>query len=219
MKAFSEPYPIIVPSASCAGMLKHQYAKLLNQSEWVENFSSRVWELSDFIAQNALKPWRALFHQQATEQKINKKRFSQLFNQSQARFSSLVSDEVIQHWASDDDHQLSIAIHHSCAALREMQVSQAVVTLLKTVPNIKLLQHQYSSECCGFGGTFAVKHPEISIMMAQDKCQHLADVQPDIIISQDNGCLMNIHGSWQHQPVLFRPVSSFLLDLALLMKP
>jgi L-lactate dehydrogenase complex protein LldE len=61
------------------------------------------------------------------------------------------------------------------------------------------VEQKRKAECCGFGGTFAVKHPEISAAMVEDKVKAINDTGADILISGDCGCLMNISGHIQYR--------------------
>lgn len=93
----------------------------------------------------------------------------------------------------------SIALHTSCAARREMGVHETSKKLLQQLQKVNLVEQAYESECCGFGGTFAVKHADISTAMVKDKCQHLVASGVKRYVSADWGCMMNINGALEHQ--------------------
>ncbi|GBU09307.1 cysteine-rich LutA family protein [Gammaproteobacteria bacterium] len=108
-----------------------------------------------------------------------------------------------------------VAIHTSCTARREMNVHESSWALIARLENVSHVMHDHESECCGFGGVFALKHPEISGAMVTDKVLALKDTHATEIISADGGCLMNISGKiakdYQEMP---RPrhLASFLLE-------
>ncbi|MGH7006372.1 MAG: (Fe-S)-binding protein [Alphaproteobacteria bacterium] len=86
------------------------------------------------------------------------------------------------------------AYHDSCSSLREMGVRTQPRALLSTVPGLGLRELPGRDVCCGFGGTFCVKYPEISNHMVADKCREIAESGADTVLSGDMGCLMNIAG-------------------------
>jgi len=86
------------------------------------------------------------------------------------------------------------AYHDSCSSLREMGVRAQPRALLAKVPGLALRELPGSEVCCGFGGTFCVKYPEISNHMVADKCREIAESGADTVLSGDMGCLMNIAG-------------------------
>jgi len=106
-----------------------------------------------------------------------------------------------------------VALHTSCAARREMGVHITGNQLLAQLDNVELKLHDYESECCGFGGTFAVKHADISAAMVADKTKHLLATNVVKYISADHGCMMNIDGSLDYQEESLRGqhIASYLL--------
>ncbi|HEY3778630.1 MAG TPA: (Fe-S)-binding protein [Rhizomicrobium sp.] len=87
-----------------------------------------------------------------------------------------------------------VCYHHSCSALRELGVVREPRQLLASIEGIELREPKDREVCCGFGGLFSVKYPEISERMADDK---LADVQAtgaEILSSADLGCLLHLAG-------------------------
>lgn len=92
-----------------------------------------------------------------------------------------------------------IAIHTSCAARREMGVADHIESLVAQLSNVEVLQQARKPECCGFGGTFAVKMADISGAMVKDKTDSLRATGAQRVISQDCGCLMNIGGAFEKQ--------------------
>lgn len=86
------------------------------------------------------------------------------------------------------------AYHHSCHMLRELQIYQQPLTLLRHVKGLELVEVPRADLCCGFGGTFAVKMPEISAAMVSDKVAAVASTGAQILVGSDSSCIMNIGG-------------------------
>ena len=108
----------------------------------------------------------------------------------------------------------SVVLHTSCAARREMKVHITSRQLLAQLEAVELREQAYESECCGFGGTFAVRHAAISEAMVNDKTQHLNNTHAEQLISADWGCLLNINGAQQYQGNSLRGIhlASFLIN-------
>ena len=87
------------------------------------------------------------------------------------------------------------ALHTSCSSRRGMKVAQQHKALLGELSGVQVVEPERVTECCGFGGTFAVKQPAISAAMADDKARYMAATDADVIVSADCGCLMNIGGT------------------------
>ena len=153
---FHKNYPIVVPSGSCAGMMKHHYLELFSDDpdlDRVKEFSARIFELSEFLV-------RVL--------KIN---------------------------LEDHGSPVKVAWHSSCHALREMQVTEDSKSLIRQLKNVELIELQHEAECCGFGGTFSLKYPEISEALVRDKTRDVIQTGASRLLTGDCGCLMNITGA------------------------
>ncbi|MBP6116672.1 MAG: (Fe-S)-binding protein [Neisseriaceae bacterium] len=87
-----------------------------------------------------------------------------------------------------------VAVHTSCAARREMNVHESSWALIDQLSNVTRVVHDHESECCGFGGTFSIKHPNIAGAMVSDKVTALSEAQVDQVVTADGGCLLNIGG-------------------------
>ena len=157
LAAFPLDLPIVVPSASCAGMLRVHYRELFagtpDQAR-AEALSRRVYELTGFLV------W------------------------------------VLDLKLDDLGPPVRVALHNSCSARREMGVAGATVALLRRLAQVDLLEPDWATECCGFGGTFAVKQPEISAAMTGDKADAIAATGAEVLVSQDCGCLMSLGGTF-----------------------
>lgn len=88
----------------------------------------------------------------------------------------------------------TITYHDSCAGLREMGVKAQPRRLLETVEGLAFTELTDSEICCGFGGTFCVKYPEISTRMVSDKVKDITSTGADTLLAGDLGCLLNMAG-------------------------
>jgi L-lactate dehydrogenase complex protein LldE len=153
---FPENYPVVVPSGSCAGMLKHHYPRLFAGDptyEKVLRFSSRVYEWSEFMVR------------------------------------------ILAVRLEDRGRPMKVTWHSSCHALREMGVIAYSKSLIRQLKNVELIELQNEFECCGFGGTFAIKQPDISGAMVIDKVRDISQTGAPRFITGDGGCLLNISGA------------------------
>jgi L-lactate dehydrogenase complex protein LldE len=88
-----------------------------------------------------------------------------------------------------------VTYHDSCHALRELQIKDAPRRLLSNVRGLKLVEMNAAEECCGFGGTFSVKFPEVSGAMARTKIDSIERTGADTVVSIDSSCLMQLQGA------------------------
>lgn len=89
--------------------------------------------------------------------------------------------------------------HDSCAGLRELGIKQQPRTLLNSVADLQLTEMKDSEVCCGFGGTFCIKYPDISNRMVSDKSQHIQASGADTLLAGDLGCLLNMAGKLKRE--------------------
>lgn len=158
VRLFPKPLPIIVPSGSCAGMMKRHYPDLFAgrpEAAAVRSFSDRIFELGQFL------------HRELDVQLVDK------------------------------GPPTTVTWHTSCHALREMDVIKDAKALLGQLEKVTMVPIERETECCGFGGTFAVKQPEISAAMVTDKVDDILQTGASRVISGDCGCLMNITGAME----------------------
>jgi len=85
-------------------------------------------------------------------------------------------------------------LHHSCHTRRMLGVVEQPARLLGMVEGLELVPLPRAQDCCGFGGTFAVKMPAISTAMVDEKVDHILDTGADLVVGLDMSCLMNIEG-------------------------
>lgn len=174
---FGQPWPVIVPSGSCAGMMRHHWPALFDDepaaAAKARELSTRVYELSEFL----LHVLRVNF----------------------AETQQLLPDE-------------QIVLHTSCGARREMGTRAHGVALLDALPGVSRVEHARESECCGFGGTFSLKHDDISGAMVGDKIASACATGCERLVSADCGCLLNIGHAARRQgaPLQVEHLASFL---------
>jgi L-lactate dehydrogenase complex protein LldE len=92
-----------------------------------------------------------------------------------------------------------VTLHTSCHSLRSLHVGDKPARLLKAVRGLNLLELSDSDQCCGFGGTFAVKNADVSAAMLSDKTRCILDTGAEICTAGDNSCLMHIGGGLSRQ--------------------
>ena len=93
----------------------------------------------------------------------------------------------------------TLTYHDSCSGYRDLKIYQEPRALLSSVQGVKLKEMEDSFVCCGFGGTFCVKYPEISNAMVKDKCHNITQSEAGLVSGGDLGCLMNIAGKLQRE--------------------
>ncbi|GAB3664016.1 (Fe-S)-binding protein [Ramlibacter alkalitolerans] len=156
---FPERWPIVVPSGSCAGMIKHHWPKLFADDPALQ---ARAQDIADRVVE-----WSA--------------------------FAQEVLGLALPTPAVPAARPLRVALHTSCSARREMGTHVPSEALLRTLPDVEVVQPVRVTECCGFGGTFSARHPDISGAMVSDKLDALRDTGADVVVSADCGCLLNLH--------------------------
>ncbi len=175
IKLFSKDYPVVLPSGSCAGMMKKHYPTLFRgraeQAE-AEDFAARVYELTQFLV------------------------------------------DVLDLKLVDLGDPIKITWHPSCHAMREMGVGEQPKSLLRQLSQVELIDLPRERECCGFGGTFAVRQPEVSGAMVTDKIDAIAQTGAETVVSGDCGCLLNIGGALEKagRPARPKHIAEFLWE-------
>jgi L-lactate dehydrogenase complex protein LldE len=108
-------------------------------------------------------------------------------------FSELLIDKlgVVDVGASYPHH---VTLHTSCHSLRSLQLGDRPVRLLKAVRGLQLTDLPGQDQCCGFGGTFAVKNAGVSTAMAAEKVEAIVQTGAEVCTATDNSCLMQING-------------------------
>jgi L-lactate dehydrogenase complex protein LldE len=94
-----------------------------------------------------------------------------------------------------------VTYHPSCHGARSLRVGDRPTRLLRAVRGLELVDLEQAEECCGFGGTFAVKNADVSTAILADKLRHIADTGAEVCVATDDSCLMHIGGALRRQRV------------------
>jgi L-lactate dehydrogenase complex protein LldE len=178
IEAFARCDYVVVPSGSCAGMLKVHYPELFHgDPNWLpkaESFAAKTFELVSFLV-DVLGVGN-----------VN------------ARFDGKVT------------------YHDACSGLRELGVKAQPRKLLAGVSGLSLVEMRDPDVCCGFGGTFCVKYPEISNSIVTKKADNIAASGAGTLLAGDLGCLMNMAGKLQRagKQISVRHVAEVLAGMA-----
>jgi L-lactate dehydrogenase complex protein LldE len=92
-----------------------------------------------------------------------------------------------------------VTYHPTCHSLRLLGVGDRPQRLLRAVRGLRLVDLPAAEECCGFGGTFAMKNAETSVAMGADKARHVRESGAEVLVAGDNSCLMHIGGVLSRQ--------------------
>lgn len=144
---------VVIPSGSCAAMLKKHGPPLFANEPGLQSrmdaLAAKTYELSTFLIEVVRPEFGAL-----TPQKI--------------------------------------CYHDSCSGLRDLGIKVQPRALLREIDDLQLIELSNAEACCGFGGTFCVKHPEISCRLADDKIAAIVESGADTLLGGDWGCLMHL---------------------------
>ncbi len=168
---------VVVPSGSCAAMLKVHYPGLLrHDDQWhtrAKAFSEKCFELTSFLV------------------------------------DVMGVDTVSASYSG------TVTYLDSCSGLRELGVKKQPRGLLKKIEGLAIHEMEDTEVCCGFGGTFCVKYPDISEKMVDDKLENIQATEADTLLGGDLGCLMNVAGraSRQGQTIKVYHVAEVLADM------
>jgi L-lactate dehydrogenase complex protein LldE len=92
-----------------------------------------------------------------------------------------------------------VTLHTTCHSLRALQIGDRPVRLLREVRDLTFVELPQSEQCCGFGGTFAIKNAAVSAAMLSDKLACVRETQAEVVTAVDNSCLMHIGGGLSRQ--------------------
>ena len=174
---FPEPWPVIVPSGSCAGMMRKHWPELFAddpvRGAQARRLAGRIHEFAEFLTD--VLGWTM-----------------------PAGAPGAAGEHVV--------------LHTSCSARRESGTRAHGVALLDALPGVTRVEHERESECCGFGGSFALKHADISGAMVADKVASVQATGCRRVVSADCACLLNIGHAAEHQgaPVEVEHLASFV---------
>lgn len=155
VEIFADAEHVVVPSGSCAWMVKHEYPGLMTtpaERTAAEKLAGRTHELSQFLV------------------KVLGRR----------RFRSAVAGTV--------------TYHDSCHLLRGLHESDSPRVLLREAAGARFVELPGSDECCGFGGSFSVRLPEVSTAILAKKLANVEASGADCVVACDAGCLMQMRG-------------------------
>lgn len=100
----------------------------------------------------------------------------------------------------------TVTYHPTCHSLRMLGVGDRPRALLEAVRGLTLIDLPGADQCCGFGGTFAVKNADTSLAMGSDKVRHVQDTGAEVLVAGDNSCLTHIGGLLTRQRAGVRTV-------------
>jgi L-lactate dehydrogenase complex protein LldE len=169
---------VVVPSGSCAGMIRLHYPEMFSGDPAMlaraREFAARCWELVSFLVEVC------------------------------------GVDRVPAEW------RRVVTYHDACSGLRELGIKDQPRRLLASVAGLELRELPEAEVCCGFGGTFCVKYPDISDKMVSDKADRVAATGAGAVLAGDLGCLLNIAGklSRQRRSVEVRHIAEVLAGMA-----
>ncbi len=156
IEAFEVYDYVVVPSGSCAGMLKVHAGELFaNDAEWQARhaaLAAKTHEIMSFLV------------------------------------------DVLGHRPAPASYRGTATYHDACSGLRELGIHDQPRALLGRVAGLSMVPLAGNDVCCGFGGTFCVKYPEISNQIVADKTRAIVETGADTLIAGDLGCLMNMAG-------------------------
>jgi L-lactate dehydrogenase complex protein LldE len=119
--------------------------------------------------------------------------------------------QVGGRYPGGDGQAVPIAYHHECHMLRGLGSAEAPLSLLAGVDGCRLVEPERGELCCGFGGTFALKLPDVSVAMADEKLDRARAAGAEAIVSTDVGCLMHLEGRARRRGL--RLTTHHLVDL------
>ena len=124
--------------------------------------------------------------------------------------------DVLRVERVEADFAGAVTYHDGCAGLRELAIRDQPRMLLRSIPGLRLTELPDADVCCGFGGAFCVKYPQISDRMVAAKAREIAATGADTVLAGDLGCLLNIAGKLSRAgaPVRARHVAEVLAGMA-----
>jgi len=168
VRLFGEAEHVVVPSGSCAWMVKTEYPGLLKHDRILkaaaDSLAARTRELSQFIV------------------------------------------EVLGVTRVESDFAGKVTYHDSCHLLRGLGESRSPRTLLRNIPGVDLVELPGSDECCGFGGSFSVRLPEVSTAILDKKLGNVEATGAGCLVACDAGCLMQMGGGLSRRASRVRPL-------------
>jgi L-lactate dehydrogenase complex protein LldE len=157
VKAFQASDAVVLPSGSCASMIRNHYSTLFadnpRELEEAKRLAARTYEFSEFIVH-----------------RLKKVDVGAAF-------------------------PIKVTYHDSCHLNRELRINSEPRALLRAVKGLELIEMNEPDRCCGFGGSFSIKFPEISVAMARRKLQSIKESGAGAVTAGDPGCLVHLMGA------------------------
>jgi L-lactate dehydrogenase complex protein LldE len=122
--------------------------------------------------------------------------------------------DVLDVKLEDLGEPVKVTWHSSCHAVRDLGLKGEPQALIGQLSNVELAPLAREHECCGFGGTFSVRQPEISGAMSCDKAADAESTGASLLLSTDGGCLLNVNGTLEakRSPLRVQHVAEFLWE-------
>ncbi|MEI6106637.1 MAG: (Fe-S)-binding protein [Opitutae bacterium] len=135
----------------------------------------------------------------------------QLANRTWELADFIVNGLGVKTWPGRCD--ATIALHRACHT-RGTKTCDSALTLLSSIPGVKVVPVGEVEQCCGFGGTFSVSFPNVSASMGELKLEHIRAARPDLLVSPDMSCMMHLNGLAEKEgkPIKTRHVAQVLRD-------
>jgi L-lactate dehydrogenase complex protein LldE len=152
--------------------------------------------------------WREVFH--GTPEAESAVRVARRVRE----LSAFLADHIDRLVGLDLRYAGRVGYHDSCHMLRELRIHDAPRAVLGAVEGLELVPLASSDRCCGFGGTFSGRYPDVSVAMADTKLDDAETEGVDLLVSADPGCLMQLGGrsSRRGSPVRMVHVASLLRE-------
>jgi L-lactate dehydrogenase complex protein LldE len=164
---FADAEALVVPSGSCAWMVKHEYPALLRDTpdaDAARRLAERTYEFSQYLVRGL----------------------------GRTRFRTTATGRL--------------TYHDSCHLLRGLHEAESPRTLLRNLPGVEVVELAGSDECCGFGGSFSVRLPEVSSAILDRKLASVEASGAGCVVACDAGCLMQMQGGLRRRGSAVRAV-------------
>ena len=186
---FADSPMVVTPSGSCCAMIRDYYRELLHDDPAyrgkAEQFVTKTYEFSEFLLKIKQVDLRALG----------------------CRWSPAPGS------GAEQAEPIKTTYHYSCH-LRGLGMTDEAVRLLRQIDGIDFRPLEKAEQCCGFGGTFAVKFPEISGSLVRDKTDCIRRTGADVLVCNDGGCALNITGSLHREgsPIMTKHIAEIIAE-------
>jgi L-lactate dehydrogenase complex protein LldE len=189
LDVFGDYDAVVAPSGSCAAMVREQYPRLARAAAADHRRAARRTAPASPVVSGAVGGGArtSAFEREAEEMA------PRVYELSEFLVDVLGVTDVGAYFP----HR--VTYHPTCHSLRGLHLGDRPTRLLSQVRGLELVPLPGAEECCGFGGTFAVKNPAISSAMGADKVRGVLDTGAEVLCAADNSCLMHIGGTLKRQ--------------------